>query len=187
MGFTYADVIALKFGEGEFTTLDLAIATNNPRAAKLLSDLKMRGLVERVDRGKYRLFAPSERPDLRVTEWNRVKEVVNSARWHYAWTDSTAVEIWTDGRYRISPNPFLKVFHVNIRKEDETKWMAYLKSKGVSFHRKKRVGAFVNLQPKGTLKFTLKGGEKVIPKDATIKLIRNQPGLYSGAEELIDR
>lgn len=185
MGLTYADVIALKFGEREFTTKDLAIATDNTRAAKLLSDLKMRGLVERIDRGTYHLLTPSKRPDLREAEWKRVKAVVNIAPWRHAWTGSTAVEIWTDGRYIISPNPFLRIFHLAILRGDETKWMKYLTRRGVSFIGKKRVGAIVKLFPKARLNIKLRGGEPIISKGATIELIRSHPGLYAGAEELI--
>ena len=50
----YADAAALLFGAREFSAREFALRTANPRAAKLLSELKRRGLVARVGRGLYR-------------------------------------------------------------------------------------------------------------------------------------
>lgn len=185
MVLTYSDVIALKFGEKEFTAREFAFATDNTRPAKFLSELKMRGLVERVDRGTYRFLRPSERPDLRAVEWSRVKNVIARAPWAYAWAGSTAVEIWSDGRYNVSPNPFLKILHIAVHRADAEKWKKYLESHGVSYRGKKRIGAIVDLIVKSHLVCTKKGEETVIPRKSVIKLIRDHPGLYAGAEDLI--
>lgn len=185
MGITYSDVIALRFGEREFTTRDLSIATGSTRPAKLLSELKKRGLVERLDRGLYRLLRPAERPDIRNLEWGRIKDAINSAPWPHAWTDSTAIEIWTNGRYRISPSPFLRIFHLAIRKVDEERWRIYLKERGISVKGKKRIGALVTIVTKSRLIYTIKNGEKVVPREETIEIIRTHPGLYADAEDLI--
>ena len=62
----YADAAALLFGSREFSTREFALRTANPRAAKLLSELKRRGLVARTGRGLYRNLSPEERPDPRA-------------------------------------------------------------------------------------------------------------------------
>ena len=45
MGFTYLDALISKFGDEDFTTSDFKAATGKTRPAKLLSELKMRGVV----------------------------------------------------------------------------------------------------------------------------------------------
>lgn len=55
----------------EFTTSDVTRITCNKRSAKLFSDLKFKGVVKRVGRGKYRLLEAYERNGIRVFEWVR--------------------------------------------------------------------------------------------------------------------
>ena len=186
MALTYLDVIISRFGENEFTAKELAILTGNSRSAKLLSELKMRGIVERVGRGKYRVPPLYERPDTRIIEWERVRNVIINAPWKKAWTGSTAVEVWTNRRYKISPNPYLRVFHLLILKSELDEWKKYLRRSGVSYSGKKRVGSFVDLQCSSKVNLTIVAGEPVIPKDEVLRLIRSHPGIYAGAWELIE-
>lgn len=186
MALTYLDVIISRFGENEFSTKELAIITGNPRSAKLLSDMKMKGIVERVGRGKYRVLPLSERPDTRIIEWERVRNVIVNAPWKKAWTGSTAVEVWTNGRYKLSPNPYLRVFHLLILKSELDEWKKYLRRFGISYSGKKRVGSFVDLKCSSKVNSTMVAGEPVIPKDGVLRLIRNHPGIYAGACELIE-
>ena len=185
MGFTYLDALISRFGGEDFTTADFKAATGNTRPAKLLSELKMRGVVERRGRGTYRVLLLSERPDKRVNEWERVKNIILKAPWDKAWTGSTAVEIWTNGRYKISPNPYLRVFHLRVHKSEIEEWTRYLMRLGVSCSGKKRVGSFVILEAASRIKWTLVAGEPVIPKNEVLRIIKNHPGLYAGASELI--
>ncbi len=186
MTLTYSDVIISRFGENEFTAKELAILTGNSRSAKLLSELKMRGIVERVDRGKYRVLPLSERPDTRIMEWDRVRNIITHAPWKKAWTGSTAVEVWTNGRYKISPNPYLRVFHIIILKSELDEWRKYLRRSGISYSGKKRVGCYVDLKCSSKVNSTIITGEPVITKNEVLKLIRNHPGIYAGACELIE-
>lgn len=180
------DVIISRFGEEKFTTREFADLTGNSRPAKLLSELKMRGAVERMGRGAYRVLPLSERPDLRIAEWERVRDIILRAPWDMAWTESTAVELWTNGRYRISPNPYLRVFHLLVHRSELEEWERYLRRLGVSYSGKKRVGSYVDL--KGSVEFesVTVSGEPVIPKDEVLRIIKEHPGLYAGADELIE-
>lgn len=186
MGLTYSDVTISLFGEEEFTTAEFTAITGNSRSAKLLSELKMRRIVERIGRGKYRVLPLSERPDTRIIEWERVKNIIMKAPWDKAWTGSTAVEIWTNGRYKISPNPYLRVFHLLIHKSEIEEWKKYLRRSGVSYSGKKRVGSFVDLKVTSKINSTIVAGEPVIPKDEVLRIIRNHPGLYGEAGGLIE-
>ena len=186
MGLTYSDAIISLFGENTFTTNELTALTGNTRSAKLLSDLKMKGIVEKMGHGEYRVLPLSERPDMRPIEWERVRNIILRGPWEKAWTGSTAVELWTNGRYRISPNNYLRVFHLLVRTSDLDKWKNYLRRSGVSYSGKKRVGSFVDLICSSKVSSTVVAGEPVIPKDHVLRLIRSHPGLYAGADELIE-
>lgn len=184
VGLTYLDVTSLAFGESEFTADDFARRTGHPAPAKALSEMKRRGLVERVARGRYRVLAPNERPDLRAIEWRRVRDVVAGAPIEKAWTGPTAVETWTEGRYRISPSPFTREFHVAVPKPKLEDLKDYLKAHGVAVEGRKHIGARVVLVPVERLeRIELVDGEPVISRAETVKLIREHPGLYEGAME----
>jgi hypothetical protein len=108
------------------------------------------------------------------------------APWDKAWTESTAVEIWTNGKYKIFPNPYLRVFHLLVQKSEIEEWKKYLRRSGVSYSRKKRVGSFVDLRVTSKFDSTLVAGEPVIPKGEVLRIIKNHPGLYTEAGKLID-
>ena len=182
---TYSDAAALLFGSSSFTSRDFAIRTGNPRAAKVLSDLKRRGVVERLGRGRYRCLAPAERPDIRASEWNRVRSIVLSGPDPKAWTGETAVETWTNGRYIVSPSVFSRVYALAIPRDRLTEWRAYLAANGVSTRRHKRVGAVVELHPVDKLSAVLLGGEPVIRRHEIERLIAEHPALYGNAKELL--
>ncbi|MHB1492781.1 MAG: hypothetical protein ACYCR7_05265 [Thermoplasmataceae archaeon] len=180
------DILISRFGDEAFTASEFRTVTGNTRPAKLLSELKMRGVVERIDRGMYRVLPLSERPDMRIIEWEKVKNIIMRAPWDKAWTGSTAVEIWTNGRYKISPNPYLRVFHLLVNESELEEWKRYLRRAGISYTGKKRVGSFVDLKATSKINFTLVSGEPVIPKDEVLMIIKNHPGLYAKAGEMIE-
>ena len=116
----------------------------------------------------------------------RVRNAIIDAPWEKAWTGSTAVEAWTGRRYKISPNPYLRVFHLIIYKSELEERKNYLRRFGVSYSGKKRVGSFVDLECSSKVNATVVEGEPVIPKEEVLKIIRSHPGIYAGAEKLIE-
>ena len=185
MGMTYFDVVKMEFGRREFSVSDLARFTNNSNVRKLLSDMKMKGLIRRTGRGTYVIPSPIKREDNRIREWKRVRNAVLKAPMEKAWTDSTAVEVWTDGAYVTAPNSYLMVYHLLVRNEDMERWKLYLKRHGVSYKGNKRVGSYVRLKGTSNLRAVIVNGEPVIPREEVVKLIKNHPGLYAEAGDLI--
>lgn len=186
MGITYTDVLALHYGNSEFTTEDVRILLRIDRSAKLLSELKFKGVLERTGVGKYRILPPSERLDNRNFEWNRVRRVVNMSPYPFAWSGPSAVERWTNGGYLVAPNPYFRTFYIDINEEDLERWKEYLKSHSVPFIGKKRIGALVKLFPKCSIKSVILNGEKVLPKEDTIFMIKEHPGTFAAADEMIE-
>ncbi len=186
MSTKYFDVLKMEFGRKEFSLSDVSRITGNSRPNRLLSELKMRGLVRRTGRGKYVIDRPINKLDSRSTEWRRVRNVIDRAPFEKAWNDSTAVEVWTDGGYVVSPSSYLMVYHLLVRIADMERWKEYLKKHAVSYIGKKRVGSYVDLRGTDNLSYVLINGEPVIPRDEVVNLIRDHPGLYAEAEDLIE-
>lgn len=185
MALTYIDVLSSLFGGRRFTAREFARRSGNPRAAKVLSELKHRGLVERVGRGEYRCLSPSERPDLRDAEWNRVRDVVLSGPDPKAWAGETALELWTGGRYRLAPSLYSRVFTLAVPRLRKEEWVRYLADHRVSRSSKKRVGARVELTTADDLEPVSIDGEPVVARSEVERLIREHPALYGNAEELL--
>jgi hypothetical protein len=186
---TYAEAAAFLFGKREFTAREFALRTSNPRAAKVLSELKRGGRVARVGRGRYRCLSPDERPDLRAVEWERARAVILSSGLPMAWDGPSAVEAWTGAGYVTSPSVMSRVFHLVVPRARLSEWEAYLHRRGLPTAPRKRIGASVRLRPAAKMPPTeWVGGEPVIARALVKRTIRANPGLYGDAEEwLIER
>ncbi|HKV89735.1 MAG TPA: hypothetical protein VJQ43_00880 [Thermoplasmata archaeon] len=188
MALTYSDVGAHLFGEREFDVAEFARRTGNPRAAKVLSELLIRGMVARKSRGRYRFLRPAERPDLRLSEWERMRKIVLGGPDPKTWDGSTAVEAWTGGRYHVSPTVYTTIFHVAVPVGCLSDWEDYLSSYGISLNGRKRIGARVELREVPRVRAVVLNGELVPPREDVVSMIRAHPGIYAGAEALlIDR
>lgn len=185
MGLTYDEAGTLVFGGAEFTTSEFNRRLGVNGGARVLSELKRRGLVSRTGRGRYRFLSPSERPDLRSLEWSRVRNIVLKGPSPKAWTGTTAVEVWTRGGYFVSPSAFTRVFSVAVPERNLRVWREYLRKKGLSIKPRKRIGARVDLVPVARLKYTEVAGEPVVPKNEVVAMIRERPSVFAGAEELL--
>lgn len=185
MSLTYGDALHSLFGSKPFTSREFARRANAPRAAKILSELKRRGIVERMGRGTYRCLGPDERPELRGAEWSRVRSIILEGPSRMAWTGRSAVELWTEGRYRLSPSPFYRIFEVVVPLDRVEDWRKYLASRNVATRPGKRVGARVDLVPARRVESVEIDGEPVIPRTAVEAIIDGHPALYAGAKELL--
>jgi hypothetical protein len=185
MTLTYLDTIDHLYGTSEFTLRDFSTRVGNPRSAKLLADLKRRGYVVRVGRGRYRRLGPSERPDLRRFEWKRVRDLLLDGPDPKAWAGASAVEVWTGGRYRVSPSVFVRIFTLAVPRGSLDRWHRYLRSNGLVAGGKKRIGTRIELLPMSDLKVTYLEGEPVISRSAVVNLIRAHPAIFANASELL--
>jgi hypothetical protein len=185
MTISYEEVGTHLFGEDAFTSGEFSRRVGTPRAAKILSELKHRGVVLRLGHGSYRFLRPAERPDRRLAEWSRAKGVVLAGPAPKAWTGSTAVELWTDHRYTVSPSAFYRVFELAIPSSSLETWKKYLRGHRVAVDSKKRVGARIELVPVRALKVEILNGEPVIPRRDVVSLIRDHPAIYANAEDLL--
>lgn len=185
MPLTYLDAIDHLYGSSTFTVTDFSIRVGNPRAAKLLSDLKRRGFLSREGRGRYRRLNPSERPDLRRYEWERARRILLDGPKPKVWAGATAVELWTGGRYRVSPSVFSRVYTLEVPRRKVPAWRRYLRSKGLPVNSRRRIGARIELVPVEHVRVTFVEGEPVISRTAVLDLIRAHPALFGNAAGLV--
>lgn len=187
MTITYADALSLSFGESPFTVEEFRIRIGSLRPSQSLSELKTRGIVRRVERGKYRLLAPGERPDLRAEEWSRVRIALLDSGLPMAWTGTDAVSLWTGGRYTLSPTMYLREFSIEVPSRSVPAWRRYLRARRISTNPHRRTGAIVHLSSGKRSHFASHRGEPVIPRGETLELIRSHRGLYGEADNLVER
>src|SRR6267143_2922218 len=174
----YADAAALLFGAREFSAREFARRTANPRAAKLLSELKRRGLVARVGRGLYRNLPPEERLDLRAREWARARRLIVGAGLPMAWDGPSAVEAWTAGSYVVSPSVLTREFHLVVPKASVKSWRTYLARHGLLPSPRRRLGARVLLRPVGRMPaVSTVGGEPVVSRAEALRIVRASPAV----------
>jgi hypothetical protein len=185
MPLTFEEAGALAFGESEFSSSEFGRRLGIDGGAKVLSELKHRGVVARTGRGRYRFLTPSERPDLRSLEWGRVRRILLDGPDPKAWTGSTAVEVWTRGGYVVAPSAFARVFALAVPERSIQLWEKYLRRHGLSVKPRKRVGAQIELVPVRRWRSTTVGGEPVIPRGEVLTLIRGHPSVFAGAEALL--
>lgn len=183
----YAEAAALLFGSRPFTVREFSARISYTRASRILSELKTRGVVARIGRGRYRLLGPDERPDLRAAEWNRVYRALRNSQLPMVWTDADAVQVWTGGCYTISPSVFIREFHIEVPRSAVARWRDYLRSRRISTNARRGIGARVILSTSREFRVTMHGGEPVISRRATLALIRAHPGLYANAAALVER
>lgn len=183
---SYIDVASLAFGSHPFTLKDFEAKTGTTRAARVLSEMKTRGLVERTGRGTYRVLPPHERPDLRGGEWERVNRVLLASSLPMAWAGPDAVRIWTGGRYTVSPSAFLHEFHIEIPSAFSKRWLSYLRSRRVSTDARRRIGSKVVLYLAPAIHPAFHNGEPVINRATTLAMIKEHRGLYADADGLVE-
>lgn len=186
MTIGYSDAIALAFGDSPFSLREFEIRIGSLRPAQTLSELKTRGIVARLGRGRYRLLTPGERPDLRSAEWERVRRLLLSSGLPMGWAGRDAVALWTGWRYTVSPSMYFREFEVVVPENTRREWASYLRLHHISTDPRRRTGALVRIQTKASVRFSAHRGEPVISRKETLKLIRSHRGLYGEADELVE-
>jgi hypothetical protein len=186
MPFDYCEAASLSFGSDAFSIREFASRMGSRRAAQTLNEMKVRGLVERIARGRYRLLGPAERPDLRSSERLRVRGLILASPLPKAWAGPTAVEVWTGGRYRVSPSVYLSEFHLSIPRSSERAWREYLRGHRISADPSRRIGSKVVLHPTNRFRSAMHAGEPVLSRREVLGLIRAHRGIYADADELME-
>jgi hypothetical protein len=177
--------------KSEFSTGDFATAFSSPDPRKVLSDMTNKGLLERTERGRYKVTTPNSyvRSKYNVGE---AYDVLRNAGLPYALTDVDGVFVWTKGGY--NANRFFGSYpiYMKVREGDVVRWKEYLTAAGKKSAvgpepRETLYGIYYLLLPTSRLESEKVGGLNVEPLRAVVEFCRKDPFTYSPALEMLDR
>jgi len=177
------------FGEEDFSIDQFRSTFATSQGPKVAHDLVKRGYLSKVGRGIYRTVEPREFVE-KVAESEVEFALLEKAGKAYAFCDSTAVSIWTDGYYWTGFTKGFKPIHVGVRKKDLAFWESFFKRLGVkcTLEGKSRTlyGQVHVLHPRRTLAFAEKDGLKVVPREEVVSFCLKHELIYAPALEYLD-
>src|SRR3990170_1240648 len=118
------------FGSDPFTPDQFRDTFRSPDAKKVLSDFRRLRYVDRVERGVYRVTPPDERLRRIVAGSEGRLDLPERSDLTYAYSEATAVAIWTDGSYWTGFTRGLRPLHLNVRRRDVRSWKRFLSAHG---------------------------------------------------------
>ena len=177
--------------KSEFSAEDFASAFPSPDSRKVLSDMTNKKLLERIERGKYRVTTPRNyvRSKYNIGE---AYDFLRNSELPYALTDVDSVLVWTNGGY--NANRFFGSYpiYIKVRDSDLDRWKGSLSRAGRKYVVGTRpeetlYGIYFAIIPTARLESETVNGLKVDPLRAAVDLCRNNPYTYAPALEMLDR
>jgi sugar-specific transcriptional regulator TrmB len=179
------------FGNNAFTIDDFRMIFPSPQPTKIIHDLIKLDFMKRKKRGKYQIVRPEEFVKKIVKENLEKADVLQKSNKKYAYANSTAVNIWTDGYYWTDFTKGFKPVHIYIFKKDVKYWREFLNKNDAEYvlegENKTLFGLTYVLHPKETFTADTKDGNKVIPLKEIIKFCQDNIILYRPALEYLDK
>lgn len=182
--------ISHAFGREEFGIDDFRVMFPTSQAPKVIHDLVDYGYLERVERGKYRVADPENLINEIVKRVMEKKGVIKDAKRKYAYRDSSAVSIWTDGYYWTGFTKGFIPIHIKVRRRDLNYWERFFREKGTNYalenNRKTLYGVVYILHPEEDFESVEKNGYSVIPLDEVVDWCLEKEMIYQPALEYLD-
>jgi hypothetical protein len=179
------------FGTSTFTIDDFRMNFPSPQPAKAVHDLIKLDFMKRVKRGKYQIMRPKEFVNRIVKENLEKDDILNHSERRYAFSDSTAVNIWTDGYYWTDFTKGFKPIHVNVLKKDLDYWKDFFKRNDAEHvlddEHKTLFGLTYVVHPVDMIKTELKDGNPVIPLGEAVNFCKKNEFIYRPALEYLDK
>ena len=177
--------------KAEFTAEEFASAFSSPDPRKVLYDMTSKGLLERLERGKYKVASPrgylNSKYDV-AESYN----VLRKSRLPYALTGVDGVFAWTKGGY--NANRFFGSYpiYIKVKESDVEGWREYLSGEGRKWVlgralRETMYGTYYVLFPTNRVNYDTVGDLKVDPIDEVVEYCKKDPYTYAPALEMLDR
>ena len=174
-----------------FTIDDFRMIFPSPQPAKIIHDLIKLDFMIRVKRGRYKVVQPKDFVKKIVKENLETGAVLKKSEKKYAFTNSTAVSIWTDGYYWTDFTKGFKPIHLNILKEDISYWEKFFRQNDAEYvfegKNKTLFGLTYVLYPKEKFTIENKDGDFVTPLKKISKFCQKNIYLYRPALEYLDK
>ena len=179
------------FGNNTFTIDDFRMTFPSSQPTKIIHDLIKLDFMKRVKRGKYQIIKPEDFVKKIVKENLEKDDVLHKSNKKYAFTNSTAVNIWTDGYYWTDFTKGFKPIHIYILKRDIKYWVEFFKKHDVEYviegENKTLFGLTYVLHPKEKFTFENKDGNAVVPIKEIVQYCQKNIYLYRPALEYLDK
>lgn len=176
------------FGEREFSIDEFRATFPTSQAPKVIHDLAGQGYVEKVGRGIYRAVKPEALIKKIVSAGEG--DVLEGAKRKYAYCESNAVAIWTDGYYWTGFTKGFKPRHIKVREEDMPYWQEFFRGHGVNYalegQNRTLYGVVYILHPEEDFEVEEKNGFKVIPLEEVVSYCLEHELSYAPALEYLD-
>ncbi len=175
----------------EFTSREFARTFYSPDADKVLHDMEKKGMLERVDIGKYRVRTQSEYLKHR-TNLQKAYSLLNQSGKQYALTDVDSIFVWTRGGYNVDRFFGFYPIHLKVKNTDVEAWKEFFASQGRTAFiegerpRKTLFGVFYVLHPVGKVQSETVDGVKVEPLKNAVEFAQERIVAYQPALEMLD-
>lgn len=170
------------FGDASFTTARFRETFPSPAPAKVLSDLRRLGYVSSSRKGEYRVVAPERRVEDLLRREEDALGLPDRSPLPHAYSDATAVTVWTDGGYWTGFTRGFRPLHLRVRQGDLAPWEAYFRAAGaravVEGACQTLFGVVHILHPVPRVRSVDHGGVRVIPLREAYSYARARPYLY---------
>lgn len=162
----YALLFTRHGSDEEFSQSDLDWLVRQSMKKKIFSLLLKAGWIKKRSREKYVCINP-EKVVKGLLDF-KVPNIIKTSERSYAFTDLSAIEIWSDYSYvqrGIEKSPYF----INILKKDLRYWKLFFSKQGITFYVNEgaTIGEYVILKPVDDLRFIEKDGIKVISLSET--------------------
>jgi hypothetical protein len=178
------------FGTKDFTMNEFKAVFPSSQHPKVIYDLAKLNFIKRLKRGKYRVIEPDEFIH-NIVEYNIKQEnILNQAKRKYAFCNSDAVAIWSDGYYWTGYTRGFKPIHIKVLKKDLNYWIDFFETHGAEYvivnENKTLFGLTFILHLTNKLKIENKNGIFVIPLEEVLDFCRSNELTFRPALEYID-
>ena len=179
------------FENKTFTIDDFRMTFPSSQPAKIIHDLIKLDFMERVKHGKYKMIKPNEYVKKIVKQNLEQDDILEKSNKKYAFTNSTAVNIWTDGYYWTDFTKGFKPIHIYILKKDITYWTEFFKQNDAEYvledENKTLFGLTYVLHPKEKFTVETKDDNLVVPLKEIVDFCQKNIFLYRPALEYLDK
>ncbi|MFA5103080.1 MAG: hypothetical protein WC525_07985 [Candidatus Thermoplasmatota archaeon] len=179
------------FGTATFTIDEFRMMFPSPQPTKIIHDLIKSEFMRRTKRGTYQVVKPDEFVHNIVKENVETRHILSQATKQYAYTHSTAVNIWTEGYYWTDFTKGFKPIHITIRRSDVPYWIEFFRQNDAEYvfesESKTVFGVTYVLHPKETVSVDIKDGTPVVPLKEIVQYCKNNRIVYQPALEYLDK
>jgi hypothetical protein len=179
------------FGTTPFTINDFRVMFPSNQPTKTIHDLIKLHFMKRIRHGTYQINRPEEYVRTIVSENISQEKIMTHAEKPYAYCESTAVTMWTDGYYWTDFTKGFRPIHIQVDKKTVPYWRDFFRHYDTEYiiagEHKTMFGITYVVHPVDKIIVEKKDGDPVISLHETIQFCKKNTMLYKPAMEFLDK